>query len=71
MDWVRFEPTASRSVLASMTQFGLDVRARFEFAEGPVVYLTEVDRELAETPCKPFGGGSPAAAVRALMSSAT
>ena len=71
MEWVRFAPTASRSVLASMTQFGLDVRARFALTDGPLVYLTDVDRELAETPCKPFGGGSPAAAVRVLMSSAT
>ena len=71
MDTVQFAPTKSRSVLASMTQFGLDVQARFEFAEEPVIYLTDLDRALADSPCQPLGYGSPAAAVRALAGGAT
>ena len=66
MQWVRFERTASRSVLGSMNDFALAADFCFR-GPAPLVHLEEVARLLAETPCGPLGHARPRDRARDLL----
>ena len=62
----RFDRTASRSVLGSMRDFSLGVRAMVSHWGWPVS-LIDLDRELAETLCGPLDYELPIEVSRQLM----
>ena len=66
MSCARFDRTASRSVLGSMRDFSLGVRARVSHWGWPGS-LSEFDRELAETPCGPLDYEFPIEVSRQLL----
>ena len=70
MQWIQVARTESRSVLGSMNDFTFSVDAYFH-SERKTVVLMELDRWLAETPCKPLKYRSPAEAAADLMRAAS
>ncbi len=66
MRCARFDRTASRSVLGSMRDFALGVRAMVSHWGWPVS-LIDFDREFAETPCGPLDYGLPIEVSRQLL----
>jgi hypothetical protein len=66
MQWVRFDKTASRSVLGSMDDFAI---AADWFFRRPVsvAYLDDLDWRLSETPCGPLDYQQPRERARELL----
>ena len=66
MQWVRFDRTASRSVLSSMNDFAIAAHWFFR-RPANVVYLDELDWRLSETPCGPLDYQEPRERARQLL----
>jgi hypothetical protein len=64
---VRIDRTASRSILGSMNDFAVSVDAEFRYRAVEVVYLSEVNLRLSETPCGPLGYETPRMRALALL----
>ncbi|HKS06487.1 MAG TPA: hypothetical protein VJR92_09265 [Gemmatimonadaceae bacterium] len=70
MQWIQVARTESRSVLGSMNDFAFSVDAYFR-GDRDSVALQELDRWLADTPCKPLQFRSPAEVAGELMRAAS
>ena len=66
MQWIQVARTQSRSVLGSMNDFAFAVNVYFR-GDRESVSLVELDRWLAETPCKPLQFRTPGEVARELM----
>jgi len=70
MQWIQVARTQSRSVLGSMNDFAFAVDVYFR-SDREAVSLQELDRWLAETPCKPLQYRSPGEVAGELMRAAS
>ena len=70
MQWIQVARTQSRSVLGSMNDFAFAVDTYFR-GDRETVVLPELDRWLAETPCKPLQFRTPGEVARELMRAAS
>ncbi|HEY3285949.1 MAG TPA: hypothetical protein VGJ96_02385 [Gemmatimonadaceae bacterium] len=66
MQWIQVARTQSRSVLGSMNDFAFAADVYF-CGDREFVVLRDLDRWLAETPCKPLQYRTPAEVARELM----
>lgn len=70
MQWIQVARTQSRSVLGSMNDFAFSVDAYFR-GDREAVALAELDRWLADTPCKPLQYRTPGEVAGELMRAAS